>query len=1719
MNPFRVLDEVKRGYRKYVESFQLIASPDIPPMLQEAIESGELLWKDPYVQISRRFKPGGPLEDLIQNGTLHADCRKIFYRDELDRASPPIDLHAHQLKSVEAAKAGKNFLVSTGTSSGKSFCFYVPIVDECLRLKGTGLKGIKAIVVYPMNALANSQYWNMARRLHGSGLTIGKFTGQTERTDKDALAAYRKVMGRDEPFDSEILSREDMFNNPPDILITNYKMLEYMLVRPKDREMLKPEWGDALRWIVLDEAHTYEGRRGADVAMLVRRLKRRMGGRGRIRCVATSATLVKNDDAEAAKQEVGAFFRQLFGEELGEYITEEEEELTPPTLPIPPNVPDNLELLNDFDPNAGDQRWDLAERLLGLQMQTRNPSSLRQLMDSFEGYHFLVEALSDRPRQVAELVPLLIERRPDLSEQQAEFCVQATLNLGLVEIANKRQLIPTKLHSFFQSGSKIYRCLRCEHLSLKGEETCPNCAKGNVTVPMFPLHFCRSCGSELAGITWDEDGKSRVWDMDQGEGRDENTGYMYRLPDAAAWTEVWDYVPEDWLKKDGAPKKGKEAHVPFPVTLDLIGGTIEVGHLNPGGSRTIGALVYYPLRMCPSCGVLRTEGGVRENNKLTFVSKVGRSTAVNVLTLAMLGAKPDPVKPKSLIFCDIRQDAALQAGNMDDWYSHVLFRCLLHTVLKDAPDDGWDVHEIATRLFENMDAQQFFEAHLPGVDLSSSKRQTIVMDYLAYCLLEDLAISRWYSDVNLEEVGLLTAEYDGLEDLAHESASKFPGLPETQVYDLLLGVLEELRRNKAYDFDAWRDSSRFWGRFKSLGSEEAEPEPFLIPQDFRAPTVLMLEKVETDAVNAISMGKGSLIRLWAQRQYGDPEYAATAVGVLSKANILVQSQYGVGRNRVSGLTLNHSKLRIAAKGKTEGQRCSKCGRVYWWHESTRCMNARCRVALEPLSAHSERQRYYRDLYLSASSLPIIEAEDHSQMVSDEKRVEREKHFADSEPRLNVLACTPTMELGIDIGELSNVILRNVPPNPANYIQRAGRAGRRGQGAVVVTFCATTGESTHDRHFFRRPEQMIAGRILVPRFDLKNESLLQSHLNALIAEVAGLNVLGNNEDYFEPLLSKAERLTARASCREDFQARLAQDSTRIDQAIQSLFLADTTLECAAMGDTFHRWKADYWLHFESHLNALADEHESVNEEIDAMRIEKRPYDADLNTALVQRRKDIETGGKVRIRGSARRQATQHCPYAMDQWLSTRGFMPGYAFGGDYITIQFPDSNDDFSREPQRALREFGPKAICYAHKRRWRVNSVVFGKEDLREYKRCECGKVYEVSASTPPTCTCGKLLDAPFTAMKMPSVRVKSETRISRWEELRESKAFVIEDIATLPAATYQTLFVDDEARQLLLSFVPKATITTINFRSKFAGSEGAGSEAVRANLEHKPGFAIQDGAWKLRGADSTEADTEFRALYASGVHDALHLTFGPCDKDSAVVFATTLRNAMVLGLSIALRQGPSEIRAFTRPSSDPTYVDILFYEATSGSAGALARVLESNTLREVVGHALESLHFSVTGDNLRPECATSCYECLRDFFNQREHAALDRHTVRDFLVWIRNATPQPVDTAAWDTMIGNVSGAGANNERRFLELLRDNGLPIPSRHHYGLPEDGVPIAEIDYQVGTVHVLVDGSVHQVKWVQELDTEKREALRFEGYTVIEFSMSDTAHSLQRLRELM
>lgn len=1689
MNPFRVLKSIQCDYRQAVEGTQMIKDQKVKDLIAKAIAEDELLWREPYVQITRRFKKGAPLQQLVEQGVLHADVLKVFYRDEKDRQSPPIDLHMHQLKSVQAYAEGKNYLVSTGTSSGKSNCFFIPIVDACLKAKSQGKKGVKAIVVYPMNALANSQYWNMAQRLVGTGLKIGKFTGQTAKTEEEAMKVYRG-----EPLDSEVLDRSAMFNDPPDILITNYKMLEYMLIRPQDRRMLNPELADSLQFLVLDEAHSYEGRRGADVALLVRRVKRRMRGKGRVRCVATSATLVKDPDPAKEFAMVKEFFSQLFGEELRAYVTEEEEELPPPDIALPSQVTVDFDLLQRYDADPETHRWQLAEAILGRPFapETRYAQPLRDLLDRSVLFHRVYAALMDRPKTIAEIVESLGDTGHDA--QTLTFLVEGLLRLGMTELPDGRQIIPTRLHAFFQSGGRIAECLKCGYMTVRGETTCPTCEEEGEHLSLFPLHFCRTCGEKLYGVSQDEAGRITAWEMGNEE-VDGPRGYLMRLGSESEFANVLSLCDEDWFKRDGTPKKGKEKHIPTFRVLDS-----SCRSLSDGGSGTPYSFSPSPLMMCPSCGV-RTLG--RERNALSFVSRQSRAEAVNALALGVLAAKPDPRKSKTLIFVDSVQDAAYHAGHMDDWYTHLVFRTCLYRVLK-ASSKGLSVADAAKALFTLLDDTGMFAAISPGLDLSVARVRRAVHTYIEYCILEQTGMTG-NNDVGLEQAGLIAIDFDAFEDLAEDFARKHH-LSVNAAYDLLRVVLDEFRERRSFDHSAWIDQGDFGAATKPMTPDGDDSPHWFFQEPPQSTTYAHFVSGDERAIQKVGTGPQSRLRKWIGDVYGNKQLLDDALDFLKAQKYLVERTINSYGRTAKGLVLDSSIL-VIESGSKDGKRCPSCRRVYRWREQSECVNKRCGGSLESVDASALISTSYMT---GDRALPVLEVEDHSRLVNDEKRVNREQSFSSDDPkdRLNVLVCTPTLELGVDIGTLATVMLRNVPPSPSNYVQRAGRAGRRGQGAVIVTFCSTQGQNPHDQHYYRHPEQMIAGRILVPRFDLANEGLQHSHANAIVSEVADTNILSENRYNFEETDQLPEVPEVSASRIEMMLKQVAERREDVNAAIQSVLLDDASLpklsDSLVMG-----WVDDYVPLFRRDLERLIGEYKNVYAEMNNLVYSTDPSsDEKLIPALKQRL--LEILGKASG-------AVHRSPYRMDQWLASTGFLPGYAFGKEFIIVRFPNPEDDTVADPMRALREFGPKAICYAQKRQWEVFWAQKGQEDVRRFKACQCGRVLDVTLGARSKCDCGQTLGPEVRGRKMPSVRLKPGARVTRADTVRQSRMFAVSDIATLEAPSRQMAFdLGDEGR-MVFSFHPNCEVSSINFRSRLATNDKKASPVSAAD-QTRPGYRIEKDQWILRGGDGEAlGDSDFFALYATARHDLLSVRV---QRENALhpAFATTLMNSLLIALSEALRQSPTEIRAFIQPSPKATETEILFFETTSGSASGLERTFE-DMIREVAKSALELLHFDPAGGDLASgeACTKACYDCLLGYHNQREHTLLDRHSVEETCRRLLVTDATAVDLGAFEELIASLSGKGAENERHFLRALRDRGFMPPDKHHFALMTGGGMIAmEVDYRVEGINVFVDGSIHFEKWIASMDRVKRDALKDEGILFEVFRVGDEDDFFTRLR---
>ena len=288
MNVFQLRDTLISDYAAYIQSFVTIADKRIDAVVTQEMQAGAL-WPEPLIQLNPNFEPGAWIDDLVQMGKLHETAGRVFQVDKSD-AQPTgkrMQLFRHQTSALEAAQTGDNYVLTTGTGSGKSLAYIVPIVNHVLR-RGSG-RGIQAVIIYPMNALANSQENELKKFLDfgfaNRPVTFRRYTGQENDTE-----------------------RREIIENPPDILLTNYVMLELLLTRPDEKELVAAMRG--LQFLVLDELHTYRGRQGADVAMLVRRM-RTVSSNPAMQTIGTSATMAGGGKYAEQQAQVAAVASSL----------------------------------------------------------------------------------------------------------------------------------------------------------------------------------------------------------------------------------------------------------------------------------------------------------------------------------------------------------------------------------------------------------------------------------------------------------------------------------------------------------------------------------------------------------------------------------------------------------------------------------------------------------------------------------------------------------------------------------------------------------------------------------------------------------------------------------------------------------------------------------------------------------------------------------------------------------------------------------------------------------------------------------------------------------------------------------------------------------------------------------------------------------------------------------------------------------------------------------------------------------------------------------------------------------------------------------------------------------------------------------------------------------------------------------------------------------------
>lgn len=647
MNVFELRDRLVADYRDFTRSFLDIADRRIRGLVDDEFDRG-LLWPEPLIQLNPAFQSAGTIDDLIAEGSLHEECGPIFRRDkDTVPGGTAFRLHRHQVEAIRTARLGSNYVLTTGTGSGKSLAYIIPIVDSVLR-SGRGDGRIKAIVVYPMNALANSQLGELSKFLSigfpdGKGpVTFARYTGQ----EKDE-------------------ERQRIIGNPPDILLTNYVMLELLLTRPYGEEKLVEAARD-LRFLILDELHTYRGRQGADVALLVRRVREATHATA-LQCVGTSATLATKGSFTEQQARIADVASTIFGDDVSpDSIIGES--LRRATVAVDAS---NGGVLAELRRRVTDPSWSppatdagfVADPLAGWVESTFG-------LTTEEGSERLVRA---RPIAIAG-PDGAAQKLADATDTEPDACAAAIRRI-LGAGFNRRlpdsgfPVFAFRLHQFFGRGDTVYASIEPEetrHLTTQGQLYVP----GERDKLLVPLAFCRECGQDyylVARDTGDPTGGRFVprdlGDLPNEDDRDQgrNKGFLFLGSDVPWPDEVEDQigrVPEDWLEErpDGSLRVKKSFAGRLPFNLDVA----PDGRGGVSGVRL--TYVPAPFRFCLRCGV--TYGGrqSRDHGKLTTLGSGGRSSATSLLSLsAIRGLREDTDLPpharKLLSFCRRRADA------------------------------------------------------------------------------------------------------------------------------------------------------------------------------------------------------------------------------------------------------------------------------------------------------------------------------------------------------------------------------------------------------------------------------------------------------------------------------------------------------------------------------------------------------------------------------------------------------------------------------------------------------------------------------------------------------------------------------------------------------------------------------------------------------------------------------------------------------------------------------------------------------------------------------------------------------------------------------------------------------------------------------------------------------------------------------------------------------
>lgn len=1687
MNPILLARHVQESLRELVHTTLNSSSRAFEGMVDRFLEEPANFIKGPWISVDMPFRQiDGAADGTWAQPFAEVPLRFAPYQHQTDAFAR---LSGEGMRST---------LVATGTGSGKTESYLWPILDHCRRNKGK--PGIKAILIYPMNALATDQARRIAAALSGIATLHGVRAGIY--ADAEPKNATHEVTA-----DSIITHRETMRRNPPDILLTNYKMLDYLLLRGRDKPLWQANDHESLRFIVVDEMHTFDGAQGADLALLLRRLKYRLGTpEGHLVCVGSSATLGSGDEAAT---ELRRYAETIFGEpfDAGAVIREtrktpnevfgdpeyvdrpdpvgvhaalrEAEELDQPLAAqrlahclFPDETDPDFAFLRDGNPADPAWRIALGERLLQHHLCQRalkiiaehaGPASLEEIAAGLAQVRVLRDWVAADHRALAELVVALVAWARSGAVENPRPLFNVRLQIWVREMSRMVTNLPRLEAVGRRSAMHLSHALDLDRQALRRSLPVVNCNRCGATAHVGRLNSgSKSCWAPLDQLYeefFDENGADRIrlFYHDSIDRMVQVSGGGGQIVKGLLDAESVDFTPAD--------HEGVEPGSASPVWM--YSPTDGQGRID---------------RTCPACGQAR--------GLLLFGMRAARLTTgiTGTLYTSVQNEERPEAKPRFLMFSDSVQDAAHRAAiaetrNALSVYQKSLFTALtgaeagkmtLREVIDEVPAAHLDAlgADDFTALFiakEQTWRRRYQDLIREGISISDPVFLEQMQIRLGWEYFVDLSYRAHFSHT-LEVNGIATADVAvdllrlSAERLANEIRNAFPGAPQISpdlLTQFLSGIVQRMRQQGAVGHHyvvsavATSQAARGLNWYRAavqMGLGQSRTLP--VPNHRRglAPTPITLQGSPPGFERITRNHVSNWYRDWLFRALGpidlqvgtDPDTIYPMVLNRLEADGLVRRVNGPDGQNCHAWLLEPEHVTVSTA--TLGLVCGSCGR----HETALAENAESALG-------APCARIGCDGYLEAAAVPTrpalsralasdrnhrVVAREHTGILEADERLRVETGFIKEEARWapNLISATPTLEMGIDIGDLSTLLLSSVPPEEANYVQRMGRSGRRDGNALNLVLANAR---AHDLQFWEDPTPMLAGQVRPPGVFLAAEEVLLRQATAFTLD-AYVSSSAESGDYGK-VRDVLKRRAAGAA--EGFPVEWL-DLVRVRGAeFAQIFLSGLPQEVQERADLVERvrtyltgtdsrsigWRVGTAFDAAAEERAkLLQKREEATRELERLRRRR----AELTDEEFEKREQEISRDRTAINRLIR-SGIDDVPVI--KFLTDKGVLPNYAFPeeGVKLTSILSRRNDsardedgllylEYSRPASSALSEFAPGQFFYANGRQVQIERIEIGKDDLTAWTFCpSCShvarRIEETESRTCPKCGDDMWSD---TGSQHEVVRLKSVISVDSEEKAairdldqRDQRQF---DRVLMPFHNPEDIATSwftsrDTGTPFGFEFIPYCTFRDFNFgpKSTLPGPKIAGDRRPAqpfricrhcGGLQKPPRDPEDRGTHPsncrtVRETDLPRDRWETDVFLMRGFDtEAIRIVIpvvGDADDDDLKSFVAAIN----LGMRRHFAGKVDHIRStvFAAQLDGMTTVRSLYlYDSVPGGSGYLRQIGEHpETMRSVIMRAAEALRDCPC--NMETD-RNGCFRCVKPYRSQFGPGEPDRDRARQLM-------------------------------------------------------------------------------------------------------------------------